>query len=501
MNRKHLQRNERNVDQYNPILKGFYPDPSIIRVENEYFMVCSSFTYFPGIPVFRSENLTDWEQIGYCLTRTSQLELNHSLPNQGIYAPTIRYDRGVFYVLSTNVTTGKNFYVTAQSPYGEWSDPVYVEADGIDPSLFFDDDGSAYFTVNPCIDGRRGIWCARIDLQTGTLLEELQFLWQGTGKMAPEGAHIYKRDNWYYLMIAEGGTQFGHCETIARSRNVYGPYEQYEKNPILCNAGKDSLVQGVGHADLVTDTEGNWWAVFLGSRFYNIIFNPLGRETFLGKVEWVNDWPVINENQTVYANTSKKYTVVYDTFHELGYEWNYIRNPMKENYVFMRDKMILYGSDSGLDSTGHSPSFIGRRQQDIHSRFSVCFEYEPQFEEEAGITVYMSPKFHYDFVLQKKNCSSWVVLKKTIEGNCQIVNEIEYDHPGIKLIIQSDESGYVFSMQDPEGTKTTAGRLSNKYISPLCSDSKFTGMYYGIFGTCNGSNKTPVVVNKIIYEE
>src|SRR5436190_675058 len=209
----------------NPVIPGFYSDPSICRAGNDYYMVHSSFGYFPGVPIFHSKNLVNWEQIGYVLTRKEQIPLDKAGVTLGIFAATIRYDDGLFYMITTNITSKGTFYVTSKDPAGEWSDPIWTEIPGIDPSLFFDD-GRVYVTstVNWGANINEGIHLAQIDIKTGKLLSSPKNIWAGTGERYPEGPHIYKKDGFYYLMIAEGGTEFGHKETIARSKYIDGPY-------------------------------------------------------------------------------------------------------------------------------------------------------------------------------------------------------------------------------------------------------------------------------------
>jgi xylan 1,4-beta-xylosidase len=202
----------------NPIIPGFYPDPSVCRVGDDYYLVTSSFEYFPGVPVFHSRDLLHWRQIGHCLTRDSQLPLLSVRSSGGIYAPTIRHHNGRFYMVTTNVNGGGNFYVFTDDPAGEWSEPVFVEQGGIDPSLFFDDDGTVYFTST----GDNGIYQSILNIQTGKRLSEIRHLWTGTGGRYPEAPHLYRINGRYYLMMAEGGTEYGHMETIARGDSPWG---------------------------------------------------------------------------------------------------------------------------------------------------------------------------------------------------------------------------------------------------------------------------------------
>ncbi|MBO6248929.1 MAG: glycoside hydrolase family 43 protein, partial [Bacteroidales bacterium] len=211
----------------NPIIPGYHPDPSICRVGNDYYIVNSSFQYFPGVPIYHSTDLVNWEQIGNVLDRESQIPLMTADSYGGIFATTIRYHEGTYYMVTTNVTTGGNFFVTAKDPRGPWSEPVYLKQGGIDPSFLFED-GKCYMVSNP-----NGIVLCEIDPVTGKQLTESKVLWYGTGGRYAEGPHIYKKDGWYYLLISEGGTEMGHGLTVARSRDIWGPYESNPVNPIL----------------------------------------------------------------------------------------------------------------------------------------------------------------------------------------------------------------------------------------------------------------------------
>ena len=282
----------------NPLLSGFYPDPSICCVDDDFYLVTSSFAYFPGVPVFHSRDLTHWEQIGHCLDRPSQLPLDWQYISGGVYAPTIRFHDGLFYMVTTNVSHGGNFYVTAENPAGPWSELHYIKnAPGIDPTIFWDDDGAAYMMgTTDWAEQKPGVWVGRLDLTTDTVTERA-FAWDGAlrNAWAPEAPHMYKKDGWYYLMIAEGGTEEYHAVTIARSRHPLGPFEGYEGNPILTHRhlGLDYPICNVGHGDLVQTAAGDWYMVVLASRLIDGHKN-LGRETFIVPVDWSGEWPVVS---------------------------------------------------------------------------------------------------------------------------------------------------------------------------------------------------------------
>jgi xylan 1,4-beta-xylosidase len=284
----------------NPILPGFYPDPSVCRVGEDFYLANSSFAYFPGIPIHHSRDLVHWRLIGHALDRPSQLPLEGARVSRGLFAPTIRHHRGVFYLACTNIDNGGNFIMTADDPAGPWSEPTWLpEAVGIDPSLFFDDDGRAWYCgTRPAPEGERysgnwEVWLRELDLGTLSLKGEARGIWRGALRdcIWPEGPHIYKKDGRYYLLAAEGGTSYDHAVSVARSGSLEGPWEGKRANPILTHRhlGKGAPIINVGHADLVDDPAGGWWMVLLASRPRGG-FSNLGRETFLVPVAWEDEW-------------------------------------------------------------------------------------------------------------------------------------------------------------------------------------------------------------------
>ena len=244
----------------NPVLKGFYPDPSVCFANGKYYLVTSTFQYFPGVALFESDNLVNWKQIGYVLTRPEQVMLDKIPASGGVFAPTIRYNNGRFYMVTTNDTTHRNFYVYTDDIYGEWSDPIEVDQGGIDPSLYFED-GRTFFISNGQDDyGESGVVQCEIDIATGKKLSHSKSIWKGSGGRYLESPHLYKINGSYYLMAAEGGTEYGHMITYARSDNPWGPFTNYPYNPVLTNRNKAPfLIQGIGHGDLIQDTHGDWW--------------------------------------------------------------------------------------------------------------------------------------------------------------------------------------------------------------------------------------------------
>ena len=280
----------------NPVLPGFYPDPSVCRVGDEYVLAASSFTYFPGVPIFRSHDLVTWTQVGHALDRPSQLDLSgtEGFSSGGILAPTIRYHDGRFWMITTVLRSGgvDSFFVTATDAAGPWSEPTPVGVQGIDPDLAWDDDGNCWVH---CSAGGPGILRYRIDDRTGDVLDGPVLAWTGSGLQFPEAPHLFLRGDWWYLLIAEGGTERGHAVSIARGPSPIGPWEGCPANPILSHRSTDHPVQSTGHGDLVEAVDGSWWMVLLGTRPRGITpgYHVLGRETFLVPVDWVDGWPVV----------------------------------------------------------------------------------------------------------------------------------------------------------------------------------------------------------------
>lgn len=288
-----------------PIIPGFSPDPSVCRVGADYYLANSSFEYAPGIPIWHSRDLRTWTQLGNALDRESQFPAGASAASRGIYAPTLRHRDGTFYLVTTNVDApGEQIVVTATDPAGPWSDPIVLTGlGGIDPDLAWDDDGTCVLTycgLDPALRPGGGdlpvIAQARVDLARGEVRERPRVVWEGTGLAHPEGPHLFQRDGWWYLLIAEGGTERGHAVSVARSRAIDGPFEAAPANPILSRRSTSSPVQNTGHADLVERPDGTWAMVYLGvrPRGFSPAFHVNGRETFLARVEWVDGWPVVH---------------------------------------------------------------------------------------------------------------------------------------------------------------------------------------------------------------
>jgi len=482
-------------------------------VDRDYYLVTSSFEYFPGVPLFHSKDLIHWRHLGHCLTRPEQLPLHQTQSSLGIWAPTIRYHDDTFYMVTTNMSGKGHFYVTASDPSGPWSDPIWLDYPGIDPSLFFDDTGTVYFTFNQ----KGAIYQSELDRTQQRLVTEPRLVWNGTGGMAPEGPHLYKINGTYYFMIAEGGTEFGHMQTIARSSAPYGPFEPDPKNPILSHRDRAlHPIQALGHADLVEDHQGNWWMVFLGIRPVGHYppCHHLGRETFLAPVTWTNDgWLQVNKTGTVelsmHTDTLPSHSwepvPAIDSFDtaELMPYWNFIRNPVSESWS-LTDRpgwLRLNGLSQSLHDPD-SPAFVCRRQQHFCARVKTRMDFTPhQPNEEAGLAVYMNEKHHVEFGIRGEDGKTTVLFLRIRIGDL-IVTTHEIPTPGnpIVLSITSDTDHYFFGYEKADGSYESIGTAQTRYLSKEVAGG-FTGVYWGMYATGNGiKNSGPADFQWFSYE-
>jgi len=488
----------------NPILQGFYPDPSICRVGRDYYLVTSSFEYFPGVPIFHSKDLVHWEQIGHCLTRKSQLPLKGVNPSGGIWAPTIRHHNGTFYMTTTNINGSGNFYVTAKDPSGEWSEPIWLSIGGIDPSFTFDDDKVYYTVSHPDADGSWGIAQAEIDINTGKFTSELKHIWAGSGGKSPEAPHLYKIGNWYYLMIAEGGTFFTHMVTIARSKTPWGPFESCPKNPILTNMQSKNLeIHCTGHGDLVEDHLGNWWIVFHGIQIAQKYMTHIGRETFLSPVCWdESGWAVVNNGKCIERNSEAsllpcvpmKAETETDHFDDsiLGFYWNYLRNPYNEDYDlnYKKGYMTLWGNPYEIHDLD-SPALLCRRQRYYECDIATSFEFQPEHEnEEAGLIIFITGEFYYKVVKKKLNGRFILALEKRADDFFQISSLVEVKDKTIYIKVEADRLKYHFYYGYTEEEKIPLGSASTRFLACEVVGRGFTGTYVGIYASGKGKKST-----------
>lgn len=497
----------------NPILSGFYPDPSICAVGEDFYLVNSTFAYFPGVPIFHSKDLKNWEQIGHVLERPSQIPLEGCGHSQGIYAPTIRYHDGTFYMITTNVSGGGNFYVTAQDPKGPWSDPVWLgeEAPGIDPSLFFDEDGTCYYVgTRPNPEGVRyngdwEIWVQELDLEKGCLTGESTKIWKGAmnGVIWPEGPHLYKKEGYYYLMIAEGGTGPDHSVTVARSRQIGGPYEGNPDNPILTHRhlGKNYPVVYVGHGDLVEAADGSWYMVMLASRREQG-FTLMGRETFLAKVVWENGWPVVNpgigkleervELPMEEYPFEPKDTVYHFWQDRLPMDFVMLRNPAKNLYSLTeRQGWLRLRLRPGTLRDEASPAYLGVRQRHFSWQASALLDFCPEQEEEAaGLALVQSNGYHLRFEkVRNERGTPCIRIRRCENGADQKIAAAEV-LDGVCVLRMVCHGLNVDLYYEQNGVKHCMARDVD--IRPLSTEiaGGFTGCTVGMYASAEGAKSS-----------
>ncbi|MBO9560328.1 MAG: glycoside hydrolase family 43 protein [Caulobacter sp.] len=414
----------------NPILKGTYPDPAVMRVGKDFYLVSSTFAWFPGLPVFHSTDLVHWNQIGNAIDRPGMLDFKRLGLSRAVFAPTLSHHDGLFYILNTCVDCGGNFLITAKDPKGPWSDPVWLPAvEGIDPYLFFDDNGRALIVFNgeppgkPEYSGHRAIWAIAYDVKTQKTVGERKLLLdKGVNPAAkpiwPEGPHILKKDGWYYLVAAEGGTAEGHSQVVLRSKSAWGPYAPYADNPILTQRGlpadRPYPITSAGHATLVDTPDGKWWATFLAVRPYGDDLYNTGRETFLLPLEWKDGWPVILENGKtipyVHAKpdlpattpTPSPTTGAFTARDEfdgktLPLNWVTMRIPQERWWRMESGKLILKARPETIGGKTQ-PSFWGRRQQHINASASTLMRFDPRAAGDKAGMVAVQNDDHFFFL-------------------------------------------------------------------------------------------------------
>ncbi len=439
----------------NPILAGFYPDPSVCRVGDDYYLINSTFAYFPGLPVFHSRDLVHWRQVGDVIDRPGQLDFSRVSVTHGLFAPAISQHDGIYYVVCTMVDGGGNFVVTAKDPAGPWSDPVSLNIDGIDPSLYFAADGHAWLVNNgnppdnhPLYNGHRAIWIQEFDAATKRLVGPRSIIVNGGADFSQhpvwiEGPHLFERDGWFFLSCAEGGTSDQHSQVIFRSRSATGPFLPWAQNPILTQRDLDGAVPhavtSTGHADIFPGPDGQWWAVFLGCRPFGGIYTTTGRETFLLPVTWTEDgWPrILPPGERVpYIVAAPRLAVpqapaavaptdnipltgnftLRDDFSaaRLSPQWIQLRAPSETWWALGKRGLGLEPRAVPLTGMGN-PSFLARRVQ--HARFDATTSLHPTAETgvSAGLVMFQSEK-HYYFAGVRRTGPRWELFVERANG-------------------------------------------------------------------------------------
>ncbi len=506
----------------NPIIPGFAPDPSIVRVGEDFYLINSTFEYFPGIPIYHSRDLINWELIGYALHHEEQVDLDTLSSGSGIHASTIRYHDGLFYIITTNNIDGElvNFVVTAEDPRGPWSDAVVIEgAPGIDPSLLFDDDGRVWYTGNhvppdPAFNGEMEIWLQELDSETLQLKGERYFLWRGCCQGAyAEGPHIYKKDGFYYLLISEGGTAFEHAMSVAISEDITGPYLNNPRNPVLSHRQLtyDHPITGVGHADIVELADGRWYAVALGWRLVDGRHGILGRETFLLPMTWETEpywwkepkytWPVFSPETgrvelrfpTPFADTSQRDSLVpfEDDFDgdELGLEWNMRRTHDAPFHALEDGSLRLDLQPGHLDDHGRY-SFLGVRQRHFEYLAQTEMRFEPRSDgEEAGVAVMQNDRSAILFTRTRVGGEDRLRVYRSFHGEVEEIASAEYGDDLVHLRVGGDYLDLDFSYSADGQTWTTiAEDVDGTTLSPaVIHGFNYTGLYLGVFASSNGN--------------
>lgn len=472
----------------NPILPGFYPDPSIIRVDDDFYIVNSSFEYFPAIPIWHSKDLVHWRQIGNAVDRAEQnLDLSDVAPSGGVQAATIRHHNGVFYITSTRVKRqwpGSNYHfvITSTDINGPWSKCHFIEdAYGIDSSLFFDGDKSYFLanreSSNPRFENDAEIWISEINLETFELVGEKHTLWNGTGGIFPEGPRMYKRNGFYYLLIAEGGTLHFHTTSIARSDNIFGPYNSSPRNPILTHKhlAREYPVHNVGHADLVELKDGSWWGVALASRprggFYdggNVkwsfggYYRNLGRETFIFPVTWPADdqsplfAPATGKVEDSYEIAGlkeyKQTDVAIDFSPEsLAIKWVSIRNEQQKNFELLPESALVLELQDSFENT-----FLGTRQTSWNFSYAVTVDLsELKSGDLFGLAAYIKEGAYLSLEIKRTN--TFEISVQAASGS-QPIASISTELSRIRIEISGKDQDYTFQVHDLNFSHTLDGR-------------------------------------------
>lgn len=484
----------------NPVIKGFHPDPSVCRSGNEFYLVTSTFEYFPGIALFRSTDLINWEQIGYCITRPSQLSFDKFQNSGGIWAPTIRCNNGRFYVTATVDGMG-NMIIHTDDINGEWSDPVWVDMDGIDPSITFDNGKCYYYTNARGKDNREAISAAKINPDTGELLTAPKQVWYGIGEGWLEGPHIYHIGDWYYMLTSEGGTSYNHMISVGRSRTIMGEYEPYPHNPILTNRNDTSKqAQCSGHGDIVRDNDGNWHMIHLATRCCLGTRTMLGRETFLSPVKFEDEWITVPARKALLENECgdivQRETEFFCDFESDTWEpqWQFIRTPNETTFVRGGGKLEI--KPSPLDFTApNKPSFVGMVQPDFEFETSVSLGFSPcNTGDEAGIMLYLQSDTYYRLALIKKADGVYITVKRRCDDMAVTDFEQKTDAASITLTVKGDKEKYHFYA---DGVHLCS--VSVRFICTQTASRCFTGTMAGLYSACETQSETkPVFKNFIL---
>jgi alpha-N-arabinofuranosidase len=517
-----------SINLVNPILTGFYPDPSIVQVGSDYYLINSTFSYFPGIPVFHSKDLKNWKQIGNVIDRTSQMDFMGERMTRGLFAPAISYYNGTYYVTCTDIDHDGNFVVTAKNPAGPWSNPVRIpQVKGIDPSLFFDDNGKGYIVYNsdapdnkPLYPGHRTIRTYEFDPVTLKVIGEEKQLVNGGVDISKkpvwiEGPHIMKRFGWYYLYAAEGGTSVNHSEVVFRSKSVGGPYVPYEKNPILTQRGlpedRKNPVTSTGHAQFVDGPDGKTYAVFLAVRPYEGDYYNTGRETFIAPVEWKDEWPVINPGN---AEVQYSYRANFKEIKQKGTlpqsgNFSYtlkFKKALDPSLLFLRkpdSSAFRLSKKAGLTlqlkpetiMDMSTVSFVGKRQQHLYNTIETKIDFKPAAaNEKAGLAIFQSESNFYFMARSIANGKEVMQLfkGKPREKVMEMITEVPLQTTSAKLYLKIIAEGDTYSFyysEDDSNWNLLKDKVDAKFVSTKTAGG-FVGCIYGMYATSSGEQSS-----------
>lgn len=508
---------------YSPILQGCYPDPSITKKGDDYYLVNSSFSMFPGVPIFTSKDLVNWKQVGHVLDRPSQLKVENSGVSHGIYAPDIKYNKhnDTFYMITTQFAGGiGNMVVKTKDPAKGWSEVQKLNFEGIDPSIFFDDDGKAYIVHNDAppqgteqYQGHRVIKMWDYDLEKDQVVAGSDKIIVNGGvdlSQKPiwiEGPHIYKKNGKYYLMCAEGGTGGNHSEVIFMADSPKGPFVPAKNNPILTQRyfprDRKEKVDWAGHADLVEGPNGQWYGVFLAIRPNVSNRVNKGRETFILPVDWSGTYPVFQnglvpmkpklkmpqgvQNQTGQTGFFPNGNFTYNdklTDKNLDFRWIAMRGPRESFITVTKSGLKVNPFATNIKALAPISSLFHRLQHEDFET-SVTLDYKPKSEKElAGITLYQSETFNYVFGITKKDKDFYIVLERTEKGQSKLIasekislsKSIKFQATGEK-----DEISFNYSL-DGKNFKNLGGQVSGDILSTDVAGG-FTGSLIGLYST------------------
>ncbi len=508
----------------NPILTGFYPDPSIVKVGPDYYSVHSTFSYFPGLPIMHSRDLKNWKQIGNAIDRPSQMDFMGERMSRGLFAPSITYYKGLYYLTCTDIDNDGNFVVTATNPAGPWSDPVKIpEVRGIDPSIFFiESTDKAYVIFNsdapdnkPIYPGHRTVRMYEFDYRNLKAVGEQKILINGGVDISKkpvwiEGPHIIEKDGWYILYCAEGGTSVNHSQVALRSKDIWGPYVPYDKNPILTQrdlpADRLHPVTSAGHAQIVQGPDGKDYSIFLAVRPYEGDYYNTGRETFLAPVEWRDGWPIINpyHKEIQYSQTfgykeiklkgampqngNFAYTTKFDK--GLDYSLMHLRTIDKNSFSTSKKLGLTLKLKPATISERGNPSFVAKRQQHMYSTAETELNFNPKAEnEKAGLVIYQDETHFYFLAKSLKDGQPQVELYKSVHRKpeeIELINTVPVGNGKLNLRITSraDKCDFEISENGKE-YKSIAADQDGKHLSTKVSGG-FIGNVYAMYATSNG---------------